>query len=69
MKKYKITSDHFSGNIEVWYNLEGALIYLNMTGIDCSTKLLGVFYNLIPNFMKAPPKETRFSLYKIEEVA
>lgn len=63
-----ITSDAFTGQVDIWYNEEGNLCYLNMLGAIGSTKIMAVLLYQIPYNMKKLQKPNDISIFKMEEV-
>lgn len=70
MKKYQITSESFTGKVEVWYDENGELCYLNfLTAVEITTQIKSVLLRQIPWYMKKLPNVNTISMFKIEEVA
>jgi hypothetical protein len=68
MKRFKITSTHFVGEVEILYNEAGDLCYLNMVQAKGEARILKILLYQIPLSMKKLPKPNDISVFKMEEV-
>ncbi len=68
MKKYIITSGHFSGKVEVQYDETGLLTFLNMNCFIGSSRIKQVLLYQIPYHLQKLLNVNLTAMFTIQEV-